>query len=157
MSSHARKQIRDAVWQRLQNLPTTGDNVFRARATELTDDEVPGIVLIMAGESAEKDTVGSPGDGARIAELTVIAYAEAAGDGVNEDSIEDLLDQVAAEVETALLGADENLGGLVHHVELVGMRKEIGDGQQADGEMRLAFAIAYRTAPGAPTVILTPG
>lgn len=155
IAPHARKQIRDKVWQLLQNLATTADNVFLERGQPLSNggsgglSELPGIVIEIRDEAVvvgTKDTVVKQD---RLAELTVLAYAE-------DETVEDTLDQIAAEIEIALL-ADTHLGGLAENIALTGAHKEIGDGNKPNGELRLSFLIRYRTAEGVPTAVIPPG
>lgn len=147
MASHARKQLRDAVLTALRALPTTGANVYQSRATPLTQDELPGIVIVMPSEQSAVSAGDAASKQDRVAQLLVIGMAEDA-------QPEDTIDQIAAEVEAALL-ADPTLGGLAKNVSLDSTVKDIGDGQQETGEVRLVFSVLYRTAQGVPTTIIS--
>src|SRR5436190_14420082 len=97
VAPHARKQIRDKVWQLLQNLATTADNVFLERGQPLSNggsgglSELPGIVIEIRDEAVAIGATDTVVKQDRLAELTVLAYAE-------DDTVEDTLDQIAAEI-----------------------------------------------------------
>lgn len=143
--THARVQIRAAVAAALANLPTTGGNVFPGRPWPLDEGERPGIVVLTPAEDAEVDAIG-PVKLMRTLEVLVIGY----DDG---DAIEDRLDQIALEVETAI-AADPTLGGTVKEIVLSGTAMEIDQARSRAGEIRMTFTAGYRTTRAAPGTII---
>lgn len=150
-ATHARRQIREAVQAALTGLDTTADRVFTGRPWPLQEGELPGIVIVIPSESVIDD--GSAfGDGAeaivgRQASLIVLGYDQG-------EDIEDRLDQIALEVETAM-AADPTFGGLVKDSELAGSSLAVdGDGRKRAGEIRLTYTVWYRTTRGDPATAL---
>ncbi len=84
----------------------------------------------------------------RTLQLVVVGYAE----GV---LVADTLDTIAAEVEVAL-AASGRLGGLVKLIEYQGTTVAIdGETSKRAGEIRLTFAVSYRTAASNPTATVS--
>lgn len=141
--SHAREAIRDAAVAALTGLATTGNRVKASWPYALPVEALPALVVFTPREQADDGFSSLSVQGRRL-QLVVVGYA----DGV---LVADTLDTIAAEVETAL-AASGRLGGLVRLIEYEGATVSIdGEASKRAGEIRLSFAVAYRTAPGNPT------
>lgn len=151
--SHVRKQIRDAVKTAVTGLATTGANVYQGRNARLLAGNLPFLMIYVNGETVDYDDEGAsmgPPSPARVIDLRIQAYTEAI-DSLNEVPYDEL-DQVAAEVETAIY-VDETFGGLA-------FRTEVGDSEIStdnEGEQQLAildmgFNVSYRAVEGLPEV-----
>lgn len=146
--AHARKQIRDAAVTLLTGLATTGANVFPSRTLAVPPDKRPALLVYTTEEDSEPLTMGADPTLERLAVLMVVGQADAAED------IEDLLDQIASEVETAF-GADPKLGGLVKDLSLSETSKGLtGEGEQEQGMIRMTFDVEYHTARSDPDTAL---
>lgn len=151
MADHMRKRIRDAAVAALMDLDTTGRRVFGNRLHPV-GPESPPCLLVYTGteedsETAEVDTMGAPPILRREIPLVVDGYVAP----VN-GSVDDALDQVAAEVEAALDG--NALGGLLSEgLALESTALTVGDTAASDpvGHVRLVFGAVYRTPRGVPT------
>lgn len=142
--AHARQSIREAVATAVTGLATTGTRVFQSRA--LPQDALPCLLVTTNDESVQADL------GAvltRELEIRVAGYAKAAS------NLEDTLDTIAEEVETAVQGAGA-LGGLVDAPPvLTGIRTDFDDSlEQPVGEVVLTFRCIYFTNAGAPGTTL---
>lgn len=148
MADHVRKQIRDYVASALTGLPTTGSNVYSGRVYRLADENLPALLVFTNREQSQPDTMAADGDIERVMDLEIEGYAKVGAD------LDDVLDQIAAEVE-AVMGADRNLGSLAEDSFLD--RSDItlqGDGDNSAGVLQLTYRVAYRTGIADPTVVM---
>lgn len=152
--SHARQRIREAIAAALNGLVTTGANVFPSRVRPLGKESAPSIFVYTIDENSEIETMGN----APIMRRDVLLAVEGRTQLGGNDDPEDLLDTIAAEVETALFYAianDANLQALLRSLNLVGTKIDIqAPGENIVGSIRLDFRAEYRTAEGAPSVAI---
>lgn len=149
---HARRQIRDAVAALLANRPTTGANVFSGRAHDLVEGEIPGLIITTAaaeGERAEVSSFGSTVKLDRSVRIAVIGYA------VEGKDTENVLDQIALEVEQAIAAAQDDtaslLMSLIKDVRLATTQLGIAsENNKRAGQVRLVYEFDYRTTRAAP-------
>lgn len=147
MATHVRRQIREAVETALDGLPS-GAHVVKPRGHAVPRVRLPAVRVVALEEAAEPDVMGDGGTLARRVTVTVQALAEGG------DDLENVLDDLAGEVETAV-SADPTLGGLAEDSWLAATEAAPGEpGERRTGSIELAFAVLYRTARGAPTVAL---
>lgn len=137
--AHVRKQIRDALETLLTGLTTTGSNVEANRVYEVQSDKLPALNIIVGEEDISRDTQG--GTLQRFAVVVVECYAAAT------TGLDDTLDQIVAEVETAV-GSDPLLGGLLNHpMDITGLEPDLdGEATANAGILSLEFSAGYRTA-----------
>lgn len=138
---HMRTQIRDAVATALAGLTQTGSRVFLSRSLPL-GAETPAILIYTNNETAEYDLGEMICIPRRLITLTV--------EGYHHGDDDDLLDQIALEVETALF-SDPTLGGLaegISNTEQTLSRES--EGAKNTGVITMEFGVAYRAADGAP-------
>lgn len=142
---HHREAIRDAIVTACTSLTTTGARVYRSRVYPLAADKLPGLVVYCRSETSEPElVVGIPRKLVRIAQFVVEGYARATAD------VDETLDDIAAEVETAIGGSQ--LSSNVRDCTLTSTDIELADGgDQPLGIVRLTFAVTYRTAENNPT------
>lgn len=141
---HLRTQVRHALRDQLIGLPTTGSNVHVNRTARLSERQLPALVITAGLESAS--TEGLDGFIRREMEVQVDGYASA-----DLDDLDDLLDQMALEVEQAMSAADL-LGGLIKSEPEL-QRTEIGIDESGDkpiGRVRMIFKTITYTAAGQP-------
>ncbi|NPU63385.1 hypothetical protein HL667_00040 [Bradyrhizobium sp. 83012] len=152
MADHIRKQIRDIVAAQLAGLTTTGDRVFVGRSRPLGAEHAPSLLVYMRTETGRRATMDRPPKSERSCTLFV------EGRVVTADAPDDLLDQIAAEVEARMGDQIEDgpprriLGGLAQNLVYVGT--EIiaeADNKNHTGGIRLEYAVTYRVTEGAPT------
>lgn len=154
--THARQQIRDAAVTLLTGLATTGANVFPSRTLAVPADKRPALLVYTTEEESEPLTMGADPALERLAVLMVVGLADAAADPStgSGQNIEDLLDDIAGEVETAF-GADPQLGGLVKDLFLSETSKGLtGEGEQEQGMIRMTFDVEYHTKRSDPDTVV---
>ena len=93
--AHIRKLIRDNIETTLTGLATTGSNVFGSRVYPIQSARMPGLCVYTSSETIEAQTIKPPRGLIRSLEVSVEAYVESA-------TADDVLDQIAAEVEAAM-------------------------------------------------------
>jgi hypothetical protein len=143
---HMRKQIRSAVLQALLGLKTTRRNVFATRTVPLNADTLPGLCVYTLSEQSGVDTMGKNRSLKRMLDLVI--------EGVTKSraSIDDDLDQIAAEVETAM-ALDPSLGGLAYDCVLQSTKIAVRGVAETDtGSVQLTYSVTYRTKASDPTI-----
>jgi len=140
MTEHVRQKILTALATRLTGLTTTGANVFRSRVYPLDTGQVPGLLIYAESETVE------PGSGRKSErQLTIKIEGYAVG-----PAIDDILDQIALEVEIAI-AAEPTLSGLCKDLLLLTTQIEkSGEPNQPMGLITLNFLAWYQAANGAP-------
>jgi len=140
--AHARTQIRDAIVTQLTGLPTTGGNVFKNRVYALEPTALPAIVVTTDTEEIDPNATGQLH---RSMEVTLRLLAKAT------DGLDDTLDDMAAEVETAMANGFPLGAGISQQITLVAVAVELnGEGDQPHGVMTLTYRVDYFTATGVP-------
>lgn len=146
MANHVRRQLREAVAAAVTGLASTAGRVSESRVYPLTD--LPALRVSVNDEAAQALSVSAPLSYQREVEVLVEAVARAAAD------VDDALDQMQLEVETALAGG-VSLGG--KHVDLIYAGASIemsADAEQPTGQVSLRFTAQLFTAAAAPDVAL---
>lgn len=143
--AHARQSIRDAAVTALTRLTTTGTACYSGRVNPY--ETLPCLSVYTLSESVEGGELGTKQ--MRMLTLRVEARARAASD------LDDTLDTITAEVETALM-ADRTLGGTAKTLELAQTEIELsGDAEQPVGLAVLDFAVLYRIDGTDPTTTIS--
>lgn len=144
--SHARQQIREALGTALTGLATTGVNVYTNRVYTLAGLNLPALVISVKQERAEQIT---PTTFQRASSVTIEGYVKGTA------NIDDTLDTIAVEVETALWG-DDVLKGLGKWLRFNGTEIDFtgGESEKPVGVIRLSYDILYVTAGGDPETTL---
>lgn len=142
--AHARKQIRDAVIATLTGLTTTGNNVFASRVYPIQASELPCLVIHSGGETVNLTTQ----DGTMERNLTLDIEIRVKA----TTALEDMLDTISSEIETALLGT---LPAGVKVSELSAVQFGLsGDGDQPHGFANMQMNFVYYTKESVPEVII---
>jgi hypothetical protein len=148
MALHVRTQLRHAAVALLTGLPTTVDRVYRGRRRNLGADHEPSLLIYTDDEDVTPASQGSPPTQDR----AVMLMIECRANGAESDTLEDLLDVMAAEVEPAILD-NWSFNGLAGRTDLVKCRTRIeAKGDLLNGGVRLEFRVTYSTEEGRPTV-----
>lgn len=148
-TKHARRQVREAAVADLTGLATTGSNVFTSRVSPLSESEMPGMYVMLRDERADIEGQAL-GKVARTGNLVIEAWAQG-GEG-----LEDTLDGIAAEVETAIYGATPQLSGVLQNIGAPTTQVDLpasDDNSRRTGIIRILFPVVYRTALSDPTTI----
>jgi hypothetical protein len=147
--AHLRQQIRDAIETTLTGLTTTGSNVFIQRTEPLETSKLPALVI----STPTDERTGFAGMGPPrtfIRELTVQIEAYA-----HQSNVVDLLDTIAAEVETAIC-ADPTLGGLCKDLFITSSEMSLsGESAQPSGINTMQFTVIYHHRENTPETALT--
>lgn len=135
---HARQTIREAAASKVTGLTTTGANVFQSRMVPQST-ALPCLLVMTDAEEI------APGAFERQLErrltLTVVGVAKAGA------TLDDNLDTIAAEVETAL-GSD-------YRYELTGIDVDFDETlEKPAGRITLTYGYRYFTNAGAPGTVL---
>ncbi len=137
--THVRKTIRDDVVTELTGLTTTSTRVFNTRVFPLSQSDMPCLVIYTTQEASEYATLTSL---QREVQLVVRGVARATA------NVEDTLDLIAEEVETAITG-----GSSAKDIMLASTAMEFdGDGDNQFGSIEMVFNILYHTAANQPGV-----
>lgn len=146
--THVRASILAAAAAAVTGLATTGARVYQSRNLPLTATEFPSL-CVYARRDPTDYSEASYGDGTvdvvRTAEIHIQGYV------VDSDgpTIEATLDQIAAEVETALFAAFPFAGA--QRMKLGEQVLDVDDeGEETVGTIDMIFNVEYRTAEGAP-------
>jgi len=143
---HVRQSIREAVVTAVTGLTTTGSNVFATRVRPVSATNLPCLLVYATDEviSLENGTLDAP---MRTITVRVSGAVEANFD------IDDTLDDIAEEVETAL-GADITRGGYAISTDLLSTTLELeGEAEKQVGTIHLDYLISYRTPFGDPSTV----
>lgn len=148
MADHVREQIRDRVVTLVTGLTTTGSRVYPSRKYPLDDDLFPGLCVYTLNEEIDEEEGKLSGIQFRSVDVVIEGY-DALTSG-----LDDALDDIAKEIETALF-ADRFLSGKVHALDLASTEVDLSvEAVKPVGMIKLIFRARYLTAEGAPTVAL---
>lgn len=147
---HFRKVIRDAVVAGLTGLDTTQDRVYAGRTRPLAMGFGPALLIYARSETANRAVRAIP----PVLERNCTIHIEARVQTPTPP--DDLLDQIAAEVEAGMAAmtnypAGTYLNGFASNLQL--RSTEIiaeADGEQHIGGARLEYLVTYHTAEGQP-------
>ena len=135
--AHARQTIREAAATLLTGLTTTSTRVFQSRMAP--QDSLPCLLVMTDGEEITWGAFEKQLD--RRLTLTVVGLAKATS------NVDDTLDTIAAEVETAL-GTDLKY-------ELTAIAVDFEESlEKPAGRIVLTYSIRYFTTAGAPGTVL---
>lgn len=146
--SHVRKQIRAAFVTALTGLTTTGSKVYANRVYSLDDSMLPCWIVSTPFDEILTD------DESRLAglqqhDLTV----ECVGKCKAGSSVDDTLDTMATEAETAIFAAFPS--ATVKTIDLASSEVDIEDGSELlVGSIKLTFMVRYLSQDGAPETSL---
>ena len=145
---HARQAIREAAAALLTGLTTTGSRVHQSRLPYVTLDtgELPALLVTTEDESIDAANVHNGLE--RRLTLTVSGLAKTGS------TLDDTLDTIAAEVETAL-GGHRTLSGTCTDSRITSIRVGIDTSLETDvGRVDLTFEVLYFTNAGAPGTLI---
>lgn len=138
--SHVRRQIREAVAAAVTGLATTGSRVFQSRVYPLRDADLPCLLVSTGDEEISPATIGNILQ--RDIDLHVRGVAKAGTD------LDDTLDQIALEVETAI--ANGYPEARLHKVE-TDMEDTL---EKPAGVLALTYRLTVFTAAGNPGTLI---
>lgn len=147
MANHARQQLRTALVTRVTGLTTTGPRVFASRMFPMAADSMPGLIVYTNDESSDDGSLGIPRLQHRTVSLSIEGYAKAA------NGLDDLLDQIAKEVETAI-SADPLLGGKARDCAIADTAFDLGAADQNIGVIRMRYVAKYNVKEGVVDALL---
>jgi hypothetical protein len=146
MPTHVRRQIREAAAGVLTGLTTTGTRVSQSRMRPRADALLPALLIETNEEQVSPHSIGAQLQ--RDLTLTVRGIAKAAAD------VDDTLDAIALEVETALAGAP-TLSGLASQSALQRITVDFDDSTDKPvGVIALDYQVTYFVNAGSPGTVL---
>lgn len=148
MANHVRRQIREAIATAVTGLATTGARVFQSRIYPLEATDLPGLRIYTISEASSTQNFGFPRLYERRLTVRIEACAQATAD------LDDVLDEICKEVETALGGAAVSLGGAKSITLLDTDISMSGDSEKPRGQAAMSWEVFYVTAENAPDVAL---
>ena len=148
MAKHVRKQIRDRITDALVDIGMFNGNVFQSRVYPLQPENLPGLLIYTLQEDSAREE--SPTDSMR--DLAIVVQGVAA----ETSDLDDVLDQIALEVEKTIDGLGE-LDGLAKNY--LGIQSTlftyVGDDVKIPhGAIAMECVYTYRTASGSPDVAI---
>lgn len=150
--AHARTQIRNAVIAALSGLPTTGNRVYPGRSLPLDPERIGGAgLLVFSGDEPEIEriTMGNPAIEQHSLLLHVRGVVKASS------NLEDVLDQIALEVQTAMANSSAMQGGTAKSCDLVAL--QAGEDETLEkpaGMITLTYRCQYHIQANAPGVLI---
>ena len=143
--SHVRQQIREAFGTACTSLTTTGANVFQSRIYPMEKAKLPGLCIYSLAETSDDfETGGASRLITRSLTMRVEGYAD------DNTNLDDKLDTISAEVETAVAGSS-TIDNLIIDLKLVSTEIRFeGETSSGAGAVILEYAVIYMTAFNAP-------
>ena len=142
--SHLRTQIRQRLVTNLTGLTTTGSNCFDTRVYPLASNKLPGIAVYTKSESTDYETISPPRTLRKTLTAVIEIYVKMTS------TFDEVLDTIAAEVETALYG-DLTQNGLAFDTKIVSFEADFGgDAEQPLGQGIMEVEIIYSATEGSP-------
>jgi len=145
-----RKLIRKKVAELLKNNTAAGKRVFPNASVPPNEKQLPVILIYPRSESAAK-YAEAPRELERGLDLAIEIYAagpevdEDGNEPEDEDSLEDILDDLSEQVER-IMHKDETLQGTADDSILTNTEMEFsGTGAQPIGSSRLTYSVTYYT------------
>lgn len=145
---HVNRQIREAVRERLEGIDGIAA-VYTNRSVDLTDIDLPAIVVVTSLDEVSTETSDDPPRQKREIVLTVVVVADGETEGLDDD-----LDAFRVEIERALA---DDLGGLAWYMEHTGGEldvKPVDDGERWYAFLALSWNVYVWTNQGEPEVKL---
>lgn len=135
---HVRQSLREAAVTALTGLTTTGTRVYDSRVHPLSESALPCLTVYCPEEQVQKAGLGNLLE--RDMLLVVRGYARSAS------GVEDVLDAICEEVETALT----ELSG-AKWVTLQSIEQTMSDdGDMPIAQVEIRFQVYYQTIAGVP-------
>ncbi len=150
--AHVRTQIRNAVIAALVGLPTTGHRVYPGRVLPIDPERIggPGLLVYSGDEpEIERITMGNPAIEQHSLLLHVRGVVKASS------NLEDVLDQIALEVQTAMANSSVMQGGTAKACDLVAL--QAGEDETLEkpaGMITLTYRCQYHIQANAPGVLI---
>lgn len=144
--SHARQQIREAVATALTGLTTTSTRVYQSRMRPVGDAGLPCLLVTTDQEEIEQSAQSRQ---FRDLTITVRGFAKATA------NLDDTLDTIAKEVETAMQSAGTLSGKTASGLVLNRIDVDMDDSlDKPAGVIALQYRANYFTAAGTPGTIV---
>ena len=139
---HVRNSIRNNLVTTLTGLSTTGSNVSSTRVYPFGAEKLPRISIYTKSESIDYSTLSVPRSLIRTLSANIEVFVQS--------NIDDDLDTIASEIETALY-SDLTRGGYAKDTRVVSFEAEFsGDPDQPVGTAIINVEVDYVTIEGSP-------
>lgn len=139
MASHIHTQVRTALATALTGLTTTGSRVYLNRVYALRPADLPALRVFLAREEVQ------PGLASGFYRRELLVQIEAVAKAAS--GLDDTLDQIGKEVETALVSG-LTVGAVAVPLEYLGMTTELDDLDQPVGVRTLNYrAVLHAATP----------
>jgi hypothetical protein len=155
---HARQRIREAVASILSRNPVAWKSVVESRVAS-TRVIWPYLMVFVESETSQVGVVNDPCNYDRDLIISIVGMLRLPGTG-DKESIEDRMDEVAAEIETKLTQDTLRAKVMVGSLEHISTSMAVIEGEGQDGqytyhaEVTLSFRIGYSTEEGSPDSLI---
>lgn len=146
MANHLRRQIREAIGTAVTGLTTTSTRVFQSRVYPVQTTELPGLLIYTRRETSKPETIHPSRQIERFVFVDVEGVAKATSD------LDDTLDLIAKEVETALAWPVSGLVSLAKDISLRATEFDFEMGEKPTGRIRMTYQVEYWNVESAPDV-----
>ena len=137
--SHARQQIREACAALVTGLTTTGSRVFQSRMRPQASASLPCLLVTTNDEEITPGTIGTIYERSLLLSIRGFAMGSA--------TLDDTLDQIAVEVETAMAA--------YYRATLTAIEIDFDDEiEKPVGSVDLRYRVMYHTAAGTPGTLI---
>lgn len=147
MPTHLHTQIRAALKTALTGLSTTGPRVFANRLRPMNEADLPGLRIALDDEQSDPETMHMPVQQARTLTLSVECCAKVT------TGLDDLLDAISLEVETAL-SAGFVVDGETLYPEYTGMQFSDELADKPVGIKQLNYSVQFAAMSDAPHTLV---
>ena len=142
--SHIRTRIRQNLVTTLTGLANTGSNVYDSRVYPMNLDTLPGICVYTPAETSGYLSINPPRTLDKVISASIEIYVQMI------DTYDEVLDQIAADVEEALY-ADLSRDGLAQDTRILSFDSTFsGDVEQPVIMGKLSVEIRYSAVEGSP-------
>tara|TARA_R100000963_G_scaffold34982_1_gene30629 strand:+ start:7205 stop:7654 length:450 start_codon:yes stop_codon:yes gene_type:complete len=144
--SHVRQQIREAFKTACTGLSTTASNVFQTRVYPLESGLLPGLCIYTTTETLS-DSIQDLGGSSRLVSRSLSVRVE--GYARATSNLDDTLDTISAEVETAVANST-SIDALLTDLELSSTDVSFTEGDREIGVITMDFGVIYTIAMNDP-------
>lgn len=144
--AHLHTQIRNAIKAKVTSLATTGARVYANRLHPLRDADLPALLITCDTEAVELLTAHAPAMQLRKLDVLVDGVAKAS------TALDDTLDQISLEVETAL-AAGITVGGQVLYPVYSGGEFRDETLEKPVGVKSMRFSVQFSAMSNAPDTL----
>ena len=144
---HARQQIREELLTVLTGSTTAEDRVYSNRMQNMSEPELPAILIYTKEESAEREGTGRPAKQRRELSVAIELYVSS-----STSNLDDEIDNLASEIEQ-ILGTNYTLNNNCIDVKYSGINISVSNaGEKPIAVAEMDYTITYRINENNPNL-----